>query len=152
MTAEPVEIYMPPAPSTARYLDMTGPSTSVDRDTYLQIGLADFIALRLRLAELQKLEDGWLDGDGERLQPQILQCARVTLGRLLRLGVPRSRVYPTPEGGVQAEWTIGTREISLTFEPDGTVYAAVTDVTSGTDDELQDGNADQLARFVLQAQ
>lgn len=30
---------------------------------------------------------------------------------------PLPRVYPTPEGGVEAEWLIGRRDVSIEFDP-----------------------------------
>lgn len=158
MTADPVSMYVTAAPST-NYLSLPAPnespqpaSTFIEREAFLQVDLTAYASLRRRLSELQELDAGWLDGGGERPQSQVLQCARVTLGRLLRLGTPPPRVYPTPEGGVQAEWTIVAREISLTFESDGTVCASAVDVQSGTEDELQDGNAHQIAQFILRIQ
>jgi hypothetical protein len=53
------------------------------------------------------------------------------LADLLNDDLPRPRVYPTPDGGVQAEWTVGEHEVSITFEPDGSLYAMSVNVTSG---------------------
>jgi hypothetical protein len=159
MTAETAWIYVATAPSTAPGLspaalnDAAQPATTImEREAFLQIDLADFAALRQRLAELEDLSPGWLAGEGERPQRRSLERARIVLRQMLRLGVPRPRVYPTPEGGVQAEWTIGTREVSLTFEPDAAAYATAIDVRSGREDELQDGDADQFVQFVLSSQ
>lgn len=51
----------------------------------------------MRLAEIAKIEPGWLDGDGKAVTATALRIAR-----LLIASPPR--VYPTPEGGVSLEW------------------------------------------------
>jgi hypothetical protein len=111
----------------------------------------DLAALDNRLGELEELQEGWLDGDGLPPAPAALQSARATLAELLGLEAPRPRVYPTPEGGVQAEWTAGNHEISLTFQPDGTLYAVAVNSESGEADELPDGDTVRIAQFVLRS-
>ena len=82
----------------------------------------DVAMLDSRLDELSRLDERWLDGEGVRLNTTVLQRARTMLQELLNFGMPRPRVFATLEGGVQAEWTIGCHEISMTFEPDGSLY------------------------------
>jgi hypothetical protein len=108
-------------------------------------------AVESRLCELEELGQGWLDGDGAPVAPGALRHARETLADLQRLRVPQPRLYPTPEGGVQAEWTSGRFEISITFEPDGSLYAVGVDTASGDESELESANAKDLAQFVLRA-
>ncbi len=61
------------------------------------------------------------------------------LADLLTFEVPRPRVFATPEGGVQAEWTVGEHEISVTFEPDGKLYAVSVNLASGDAEEPEAG-------------
>jgi len=65
-----------------------------------------------RLAELEKLPTGWLDGKGAALNPVCVAAARDVLASL----ESPPGVFPTPEGGVQLEWRGG---LSLTFQPTG---------------------------------
>jgi len=88
-----------------------------------------------RLDELAKLKAGWLDGEGMRPDALALARARRTLGELLSFEVPRPRVFATSEGGVQAEWTVGEHEVSVTFEPDGKLYAVSANLVSGVAEE-----------------
>lgn len=84
-----------------------------------------------RFEELAALPAGWLDGDeGAPLDAVVLDRARRILADLLNFDVPRPRVFPTPIGGVQAEWTVASHEISVTFEPDGTLYAVSVNLAS----------------------
>lgn len=130
-------------------LDPAGPHATAN--VWYQAQRGDLAALDDRLAELGRLPQGWLDGEGEAPEPASLRSARAMLMQMVTLGTQRPRVYPTPEGGVQAEWTTGSREISLTFEPGGAVTAAAINTASGAEEELEDGDAEQLARFVLRA-
>lgn len=108
-------------------------------------------ALDSRIAELAELQPGWLDGDGASLSPAALRKARIILAELLRLDVPRPRIYPTPEGGVQAEWAAGDHEINVTFEPDGSSAALAVNRESGESRELENGDAEDIAQFFQRA-
>ena len=76
-------------------------------------------ALDSRIAELEGLQAGWLDGAGIPPTPAAVKNASITLAELLLLDVPCPRLYPTPDGGVQAEWATGDYEVNVTFEQAG---------------------------------
>lgn len=107
-------------------------------------------ALDRRIGELEELPAGWLDGAGAPLTPAAIKNARATLAELLFLDVPRPRIYPTPEGGVQAEWAIGDSEVSITFEPDGSFYSMAVNRESGESRELESGDMGGIAQFFQQ--
>jgi hypothetical protein len=111
----------------------------------------DLVSLDDRLDELASLNAGWLDGEGVRPDAHALERARRMLADLLTFEVPRPRVFATPEGGVQAEWTVSDREISLTFEPDGKLYALSVNVVSGEaiEPELAVDDPMQFAQLLL---
>jgi hypothetical protein len=110
----------------------------------------DLISLDNRLDELASLDPGWLDGDGLRPDALVLMRARRILADLLAFEVPRPRVFATPEGGVQAEWTIDDHEISVTFEPDGKLYAVSVNLISGDADEptMATDDLEQIAQLL----
>ena len=110
----------------------------------------DLANLDSRLDELASLKTGWLDGDGVRPDVGVLARARQVLSDLLTFEVPRPRVFATPEGGVQAEWTIGDNEISVTFEPEGKLYAVAVDLASGqsNEPELTTDDPEQIAQLL----
>jgi hypothetical protein len=95
----------------------------------------DLALLDSRLDELASMESGWLDGDGVRPDVVALELARRVLAELLAFEVPRPRVFATPEGGVQAEWSLNNHEVSVAFEPNGDLYAVSVDLASGESDE-----------------
>jgi hypothetical protein len=110
----------------------------------------DLALLDNRLDELSSLEAGWLDGDGIPPDAVVIGRARRILADLMSFEVPRPRVFPTPEGGVQAEWTVENHEISVTFEPDGKLYAVSVNVASGEtqEPELTADDAEQIAQLL----
>ncbi|GAB3188985.1 type I restriction enzyme R subunit [Micromonospora palomenae] len=57
-----------------------------------------------RLAELEALTPGWLDGGGAAVYTPALQAARSLLAALTEFHVSLPRIYPTPAGWVQFEW------------------------------------------------
>lgn len=82
-----------------------------------------------RLASFDEIQDGWLEGEGRAPSERAIVHARHVLARLLveRRALERPRVFPTPNGGVQAEWVIGPWAIDISFDPDdGTIQAEAT--------------------------
>jgi hypothetical protein len=70
-----------------------------------------------RLNELQALQPGWLDGEGEALNAEGLTWLRGLLRELVAGGgLPPPYLYPTPAGEVEAEWTFRLWEINATFD------------------------------------
>lgn len=108
-------------------------------------------ALDSRIAELRELQHGWLDGDGVPPTPAALQQASIVLAEQLTPDVPRPRVYPTPDGGVQAEWAMGGYEINLTIDPDGRGHALAVNLDSGESRDLENGDTKEIAQFLQQA-
>lgn len=69
-----------------------------------------------RLAELSMLQDGWLDGLGKAPTPIAITAARSILQSTV-VYVSRPGIFPTPEGGVQLEYSHAEIEI----HPDGRI-------------------------------
>ncbi|MEU5286504.1 hypothetical protein AB0G97_21180 [Streptomyces sp. NPDC020755] len=66
-----------------------------------------------RLAELNKLENRWLDGGGDAIALQVLRATESLLLECLDGGIPRPNIYPVDTGGVQLEWLSGQGEVSV---------------------------------------
>ena len=71
------------------------------------------IPVRMRLDELRRLKDGWLDGLGKAPTAESLDWLARTFCAQYSADLPRPYIYPTAEGGVQLEWSLGSREASL---------------------------------------
>ena len=71
-----------------------------------------------QLSELREMEDGWLDGEGVAPGHELAGLAVQPDSTVAtRNDLPLPHVYPTVEGGVQAEWSISHHEISLSVGP-----------------------------------
>ncbi|MGK4005336.1 hypothetical protein WMF31_22090 [Sorangium sp. So ce1036] len=72
-----------------------------------------------RLKTLEEVPDGWLDGDGKKPTEEVMAFARLVLSRLVvdHRSIPRPKVFPTPDGGLQAEWVLGSWAAEARFSP-----------------------------------
>lgn len=79
-------------------------------DSVVQLERSEMTA---RLSELAALQDGWLDGAG--IAPKVEQLRRLTsaFDQYFPSDLLLPHLYPTAEGGLQAEWSIGNWEVSL---------------------------------------
>ena len=90
------------------------------------------------LYELRRLEDGWLDGEGLAPDPDSLIWLSERFESLYPSSLPRPYIYPTPEGGVQAEWSLPPYEVSLTvdFATHGAVWHSLGLETEDEDERF----------------
>ncbi len=89
-----------------------------------------------RLDELRLLRDGWLDGYGHAPSSDGLDRLEASFAEYYPDDLPLPYLYPTPEGGVQAEWTFAPNDISLCIDLDSQRGDwSLLNTTSGEDDE-----------------
>ena len=69
-----------------------------------------------QLDKLRGLQNGWLDGEGKAPPPSGLDWLSGVFMQHYPDGADPPYTYPTPEGGVNMEWSIGKREISLEID------------------------------------
>jgi hypothetical protein len=94
--------------------------------------------LRARTEELKALQRGWLGGEeGQPLDADALtSLAHLLVDLHEQEEMPVPYLYPTPTGGVQAEWTIGPWELSATFDfASGDVELDAVDTQTGAGKE-----------------
>lgn len=92
-----------------------------------------------RLLMLSGIKDGWLDGQGLEPTEVAVVAARGVLARLMVSfpDIDRPRVFPNPDGGIQAEWVIGNWAADVAFDPkDGSVLAEATNADTGEEREV----------------
>ena len=96
---------------------------------------ADVLKLWARIDHLAQAPSGWLDGDGEPPSEQARACAREVLARLIvdYSEIERPRLYPRPDGGLQAEWIIGEWAAEAVFS--ATAESVTLEATNGTNGE-----------------
>lgn len=104
---------------------------------------------RDRIAELSRLEAGWLDGEGEAISPHALLAMRRLLDDLGEQ-LPKPRIYPTADGGVRAEWSLQRRELSIVIDEDG-YFAHLLDHETGRAPSEEGTEATEALPFLLSA-
>jgi hypothetical protein len=95
--------------------------------------------VRERLNLLAKAPPGWADGEGLTPAPAVVARAWDVIARLLAdcPDIARPKLYPTPEGEVQAEWSTKRYAVEVLFRRTGTIEAVATDLAhvDADDDE-----------------
>lgn len=76
----------------------------------------DPLDVSLRLEQIAALKDGWLDGRGSAPAKDKLEWLADTFDANFDSDLPLPYLYPTAEGGVQAEW--GLNDWAVTLEID----------------------------------
>ena len=82
-------------------------------ELFEHISLLDPLDIPARLDEFRDLKDGWLEREGVAPSLDGLDWLAATFDRHFPDDLPLPYLYPTPEGGVQAEWSLSANEISL---------------------------------------
>ena len=69
-----------------------------------------------QIESMRSLKDGWLDGEGKSPPYKALERFAQIFDSYWDDSLPLPHIYPTYEGGIQAEWLIGRCAISLEIE------------------------------------
>ena len=84
---------------------------SVDR-----INLLDPLDVPARLDEFRNMRNGWLEGDGRAPDHAGLDWLSDSFERHYPDDSPLPHTYPTLEGGVEMEWSFGSRSVILEID------------------------------------
>ncbi|WP_051168344.1 hypothetical protein [Marinospirillum minutulum] len=85
-------------------------------ETLEQVTLLDPLDIDARLEELSLLNNGWLNGKGKALDKDEAKRFSESFYSFYDDSLPLPYLYPTAEGGLQAEWLIKDWDISLEIE------------------------------------
>ena len=77
------------------------------------LDLLDPLDVGVQLDDLRRLESGWLNGKGEPPSAEGLDWLTQWFEDHYPSSLPLPYLYPTPEGEIQAEWSLGTTEVTL---------------------------------------
>ncbi|CCQ96694.1 hypothetical protein CULT_480023 [[Clostridium] ultunense Esp] len=75
--------------------------------------LLDSLNVPTRLEELSLLKDGWFDGEGKALDKNGIKWFADLFTRFYPDELPLPYVFPTIEGDIRLEWSMGPYEASL---------------------------------------
>lgn len=112
-----------PMPDIGKLFPMASPqalpwhgSTLSDSDISLleRISKNASLDVSTQLDEMRSLQNGWLEGEGLAPPKMGLTWLTGVFDQHFPVILPLPYLYPTPTGGVQAEWSFGPNEV--TFE------------------------------------
>lgn len=87
-------------------------------ETVEHVSPLDPLDVTLRLEELASLKDGWLDGKSLAPTPEKLQQLATFFDSNFDADLPLPHLYPTPDGSIQAEWSLNDWEATLEINLD----------------------------------
>lgn len=91
-----------------------------------------------RLDRIQELKPGWLDGQGFTPEVDDLKWLKEQFKLYYPEDMKPPYLYPTPEGGVLMEWSLGKEEVSLEMEfVDHTGFWQELNIRTGMDDHRE---------------
>ncbi|MCX7047871.1 MAG: hypothetical protein NTX50_20595 [Candidatus Sumerlaeota bacterium] len=77
------------------------------------ISVLDPLDVPARLEELRSLKDGWLEGGGIAPPKEGMDWLAKTFDQDFPDDLPLPHIFPTPEGGIQAEWSRGPDRVTV---------------------------------------
>ena len=75
---------------------------------------------KTRLTALAGLTDGWLDGEGEAIDREVLRVAKSFLAKRPALA-ENYKIFPNVNGGIVFEFKTGNWDLSIEFSKPGTI-------------------------------
>ena len=119
--------------SSERLLRVTDITHVVQLDDAVSDASAEILA---RLEAMGDLEGGWLDGEGVAPDRPTITLASAVLAEIVdREGLSAPAVFPTPEGGIQAEWQGTPWSVEVRFLPGGQKVQVIADNLPESRDE-----------------
>ena len=73
----------------------------------------DTLDVDAQLDDFRNLQDGWLNGEGTAPNHAELDWLSEVFGRHYPDNLPLPHAYPTADGGVSLEWSLGAREVDI---------------------------------------
>lgn len=80
------------------------------------VSLLDALDVPARLEELRLLKNGWFEGGGSAPTAAGIDWLSHVFTRAYPEELALPYIYPTPEGDVRLEWTLGSHEVSLDID------------------------------------
>lgn len=100
------------------------------------VTMLDPLDVGVRLNDLAELRDGWLNGEGTGLDRSALRWFADTFDNNYEVELPLPLLFPTLDGGIQAEWSVINIEISLKIDLQNKIgHFHSLDIATGIDTE-----------------
>lgn len=115
-------------------------------DSMEHIEILDPLDVSARLEEIQQLRDGWHEGNGTAPPLEGLKWLDRQMAEKYPDDMPLPYIYPTPNGGIRFEWTLGNLDISLDIDlVNKTAWAHLLDLDTDEEEEKNLNLADDEA-------
>ena len=85
-------------------------------DSVEHVSQLDPLDVEMRLDELHNLRDGWLNGMGVAIDAVWSKALAKQFEEFFDSELALPHLYPVPEGGILAEWTLGDWSVSLEIQ------------------------------------
>ena len=72
--------------------------------------------ITLQLDDFRDMQDGWLDGDGFAPSHAGIDWLIGMFSQHYLHELPLPHIYPTPQGGIRAEWSLSHNEVSIEID------------------------------------
>ena len=82
----------------------------------IEARLLDQLDVPAQLDEMRGMKDGWMDGCGTAPSRDGLDWLSAVFSRHYPRDAAQPHACPTPEGGINMEWSVGRREIGLEID------------------------------------
>lgn len=83
--------------------------------------------LLVQFERIAALEPNWDSYEAKEIDSAALRAAQAFAEQALTLPLTMPAVVPVPDGGVQLEWSAGSVDLELEFEPGGNLAVFVCD-------------------------
>jgi hypothetical protein len=91
-------------------------NTLLSFDSIQRLTPLDPLDVGVRIDELLLMKNGWLDGEGLAPDPSGLRWFAAAFDASFPDDLPLPCLFPTPEGGIQAEWSLEGHEIEMEID------------------------------------
>ena len=121
-------------------------------ESHESIEILDPLNVFVQIENMRHLKDGWLDGVGKAPSEHGLNWIAEQMDYYFSDGAT-PYLYPTPEGGIRAEWSLENQEASLEIDLESkSGYWHALDMSNGSDvEKTLDLNKQDAWKWVLAA-
>jgi hypothetical protein len=136
--------------SIVAQVDASGLIKSITRCNTISPAAEDstFTKIKTRILRISELESGWLDGEGEPISPDAVSKA-IDIAAFLCKKFSSVSVFPSPDGGLQFEWSANDVAVSLLVSANSFLFGA-SDLNSARFREKHFSNiSTPFLRFLL---
>ncbi len=133
-----------------RYARQT--SRLIKLESVEHISLLDEMDAGARLEEFKVLKNGWLEGKGRAPKSEHIDWLIEVFESYYPDDLPSPFFYPTHDGGVQAEWSVGDHEVSLEIDlakQTGAWHLLNMDTDNESEAEFNFSKSDDWAKLVV---